>query len=334
MTDALLQSYLPLFVWTGLGLIFSGALPASLPRLLGRSLYWVGVPVEILALARQTDFSAEVSLAPPLTVGTLLCGFTIAWMVLQGLQSGLQSRFLQGVFLPLTGGDRTSEDSHPLTQALAPAQRGSFLVSSVLGNTGFIGLAIAPHFVSADAWGWLVSYSVTQNVVGTYGMGVFIASYYGRQAAHPQIGRLLKDVLTVPSLWAFVLGYSTQAVPLPEMVEFGLHRSITLVIPAALLLMGIRLRQLHGWKSLQIAVVPMLLKTIALPLLVGLITHMWGLPQDAQLSLVLMAGMPSAFAGLILAEEYEIDRSLVASSIVLTTVICLLLIPLWLWLFR
>lgn len=320
MTD-LLQSYLPLFVWIGLGLIFSGWLPVSLPRLLGRSLYWVGVPVEILALARQTNFTAEIGLAPLLTIATLLSGFLLAWVVLQIFQARLAA------------GDRPGDAATPSAQPLSPPQRGSFLIASVLGNTGFVGLAIAPSFVGLDYWGWLVSYSVTQNVIGTYGIGVLIASYYGRQAAQLQIGRLVKDVLTVPSLWAFVLGYSTQSVPLPESLESGLRGSIALVIPAALLLMGIRLRQLQGWKSLQLALLPMLLKTIALPLLLGLAASLLQLPQPAQLSLVLMAGMPSAFAGLILAEEYSIDRPIAASSIVLTTASCLLMIPLWLFLF-
>ncbi|MBD2023154.1 AEC family transporter [Leptolyngbya sp. FACHB-711] len=324
MTDALLQSYLPLFAWTGLGLIFSGSLPASLPRLLGRSLYWVGVPLEILALARQTNFAAEVGLAPLLIIATLLSGFTIAWLVLQAMQSRLE---FQSVAAGLTA------ENCSAVQPFCPAERGSFLIASVLGNTSFVGLAIAPAFVGADYWGWLVSYCVTQNVIGTYGTGVFLASYYGRQADHPQVKELIKDVLTVPSLWAFLLGYSTQSIPLPAIMESGLHGSIAFVIPAALLLMGTRLRQLQGWKSLKIAIVPMLLKTIALPGLLGLVTHFLALPQPAQLALVLMAGMPSAFAGLILAEEYEIDRSLIASSIVLTTGSCFLLIPLWLWLF-
>jgi len=47
----------------------------------------------------------------------------------------------------------------------------------------------------------------------------------------------------------------------------------------------------------------------------------------------LMSGMPSAFAGLILAEEYELDRDLIASSIALSTGALLMTIPLWLGLF-
>jgi malate permease and related proteins len=44
---------------------------------------------------------------------------------------------------------------------------------------------------------------------------------------------------------------------------------------------------------------------------------------------VLMSGMPCAFAGLILAEEYHLDGNLVASSIIVSTLIFLAMIPVW-----
>jgi len=51
------------------------------------------------------------------------------------------------------------------------------------------------------------------------------------------------------------------------------------------------------------------------------------------LALVLMSGMPTAFANVILAEEYNLDRQIAASSILLSTVSLPLIIPLWLALF-
>lgn len=54
-----------------------------------------------------------------------------------------------------------------------------------------------------------------------------------------------------------------------------------------------------------------------------------GFSAEFRLALVLMSGMPTAFAGLILAEEYELDRELIASSIVITSV----MIPFWLFWF-
>jgi len=141
-------------------------------------------------------------------------------------------------------------------------------------------------------------------------------------------------VLTVPSLWAFAIGSLTRSVALPELAEQVLHASLWFVIPGAFLLMGMRLSQLHGWKSIQLALLPTLLKMVILPITVGLGTTLLGLSGDARLALVLMSGMPSAFAGLILAEEYELDRELIASSIALTTIALLFTIPLRLFFFR
>jgi hypothetical protein len=98
--------------------------------------------------------------------------------------------------------------------------------------------------------------------------------------------------------------------------------------------MGIRLGQIQGWKSFQLALVPAVLKVLVLPGLVGIGTTLIGLPTDSRLALVLMSGMPTAFAGLILAEEYDLDRELIASSIVVTSVLLLLILPVWLVLFN
>ncbi|NEQ29053.1 MAG: AEC family transporter, partial [Microcoleus sp. SIO2G3] len=175
-------------------------------------------------------------------------------------------------------------------------------------------------------------YSVTHNLLGTYGIGVAIASFFGRDQQQPWWVQV-RDVLTVPSLWAFAIGTLTRPIPFPDLVEASLHRSIWVVIPCALGLMGIRLAQLQGWKSLKLAIVPACLKVLVIPLLVGIATTLFHFEPPARLAMVLMSGMPTAFAGLILAEEYELDRELIASSILLTTVLLLLAIPLWLVLF-
>lgn len=326
MTDTLVQAYAPLLFWTGLGIFICRFLPESFPRLLGRSLYWVGIPLEIFALARQTEFSQQASLAPIITVATLLGGLGLAWLTLQGMKQAEQARRVE------------VEKGKETVLAIAPhwqqrPRQGSFLIGSVLGNTGFVGLAIAPVFVSSQFQSWLVLYSVTQNIVGTYGIGVFLASYFGRPDQDNRWWTQLRDVLTVPSLWAFAISTVTRSIEIPPLIEMGLHRSIWLVIPAALLLMGMRLSQIRGWQSLRLAIAPAVVKAIVMPLLVGILTPFAGIGADARLALVLMAGMPTAFAGLILAEEYELDRELIASSIVLTTGTLLLTIPLWLVLF-
>jgi malate permease and related proteins len=318
-----------------MGIVVMRFLPDALPRFLGRSLYWFGIPIEIFALARQSDLGHQVGLAPLITIATLVCALGVGFCILQIIKQG-------ELLTPEKLAEKSAQQLEPelplenrsfAALMQSRARQGSFLISSMLGNTGFVGLAITPAFISPENQSWLVLYSVTQNVVGTYGIGVFVSSYFGRPDEKNHWWLQLRDVLTVPSIWGFVLGMTTRSLPFPNLVESGLRSSVGIVIAAALLLMGMRLSQLRGWRSLKLAIVPSVLKVVVMPLFLGIALVLMRFPAEPRLALVLMAGMPSAFAGLILAEEYELDRELIASCIVLTTVALLVLLPLWLWLF-
>jgi hypothetical protein len=59
-----------------------------------------------------------------------------------------------------------------------------------------------------------------------------------------------------------------------------------------------------------------------------------GLTGDARFSMALMAGTPTAFTAIILAEKYDLDRQITANSILLSTLIFPLTILLWVVLFK
>ncbi len=329
MTETLFHAYTPLILWTILGLFIFRFLPEWLPHQLGRGLYWVGVPIQLFTLARQSQLSEYTSgtslplLASIVTLGTLAVGLVVASLVLWGWKLFLSHK------------SKVSFSELPKYYGLDSSSQGSFILAAVLGNTGFVGLAIAPFLINSDTLSWAVLYSITHNVTGPYGFGVVIASYFSHsQEASHRWWMQLREVLTVPSLWAFLFGYLTYKVPLPEVVESGLQGSVGIVIACAFLLTGIRLAQLRGWKSIKIALLPAFIKTCILPLLVGLATtFLLGLSGDRRLAMVLMSGMPSAFAGLILAEEYNLDHDLIASSIIISTLLLLLMLPLWILIF-
>ncbi|WP_066383540.1 MULTISPECIES: AEC family transporter [unclassified Anabaena] len=328
MAESLVHAYTPLILWMGLGLLIFRFLPNWLPKFLGRGLYWVGVPLELVALARQDNqhpvggvegFPIQASLV---TLGALLLGLIVSWLVWWGWQ------YFNPRFFKANLGESVSKP------VLDSATKGSFLLAAVLGNTGFVGLAIAPYLIKVDALNWAVIYSITHNVIGPYGVGVLIASYFSHTRSKNRWWMQLWDLLTVPPLWGFVMGKLTQNIPLPEVLESGIQASVDVVIAAAFLLTGMRLAQLQRWKNLQLALLPSVLKVVITPLLVGLLTT-WclGLSGDRRLAMVLMSGMPSAFAGLILAEEYNLNRDLIVSSIIISTILLLLVLPVWIQVF-
>jgi predicted permease len=212
---------------------------------------------------------------------------------------------------------------------LGQASLGSFLLAAMLGNTGFIGLALAAVLFDTHIINWAVLFSVASNVAGNYGIAVFIASYFGNSETKNHWWIQLRDVLTVPSIWGFIIGFNTRSIHLPPAVESGLQQAVWVVIVFALLLVGLRLGDLKGWRSLERAVLPTLLKVLIVPMLIGLGATFFGVIGDARLMLVLMSGTPTGLSVLILAEVYELDRELLASSIATTFAGMLLVLPLW-----
>lgn len=315
MNETLLHAYAPLILWTGLGLLLFRFMPENFPRLLGRGLYWVGVPLQVLGLARSTDFSKNSGVAPIVTVGALGLGFIVAWLSLQVWKYFAKSK------------------SNQPTDVLSRSFIGSFMLAAMLGNTGFVGLAIAPSLISDSSMSWVVFFSITHNLIAPNGVGVLIASYFGRPLQKNHWWVQVKDVLSVPTLWVFAIGFLTRNVPLPEIIESGIQGSLAIVIASAFLLIGMRLAQLKGWKSFKLALFPSILKVVVMPAFVGIVMTLLGLSGEPRLAVVLMSGMPSALLGLILAEEYDLDRELVASSIILTTLLLLIMIPLWVLIF-
>jgi malate permease and related proteins len=346
-------------LWTSIGLLLFKFLPNSLPKHLGHALYWVGVPLQVLVLARQSNLSLALWFPSAVTLTVLLLGLGLALLSLQILK-GLSALILRHIKWS-TSTNQSSESSFlysplyfselvklpdlklkllPLSkfcERVWPSQRsgrGSFVLASILGNTGFVGMAIAPSFVSQAYLGWVVIYGVANNLFGSYGLGVVLASHFGESQEKQSWLTKLRVVLCVPTLWAFCIGCLSRPIHFTKFIELGLNDLLWAVIPSSFLLIGMQLSKLKGGvKGLQSALLPAAIKMLAIPCLAGIGLTFLGVAGDARLALVLMAGMPTAFANLILAEEYDLDRQLAAGCILISTLGLPIAIPLWLTLF-
>jgi malate permease and related proteins len=332
-------------VWTGLGLFFYYLLPDSWPKKLGRSLYWVVVPLQVLGLAHNSDFAKAPWLPPLAAIAVLIVGLVASILCLQGLKPESNSSS-EWTSLSLEDIEAKASETFINNSSInlpelfknawpkQPSSRGSFILAAMLGNTIYIGLAVIPFLVSVNYMGWIVIYGITHSLLGSYGMGVFLASYFGRtQHQHNWLSQLI-DVLTVPSLWAFVLGLISQSINYPNLMDLVLQIARWTVVPAVFILLGMQLGKFRGVQGLQTALIPALIKMLVLPIIAGVGLTIFGLHGDARLTLVLMAGMPTSSSNLILAEEYNLDSQLAAGSILLSTIALPLLLPLWVFVFQ
>lgn len=315
MIQTLFKAYTPLFTWIGLGLILSRFSSDKLAKWLGQSLYWVGVPLQLLVLARHTNVETG-GLIPILGVAVLILSLALA--------------LLTWWFWQWFNKIKAEQKSVEVSDYLKKASLGSFILATILGNTGFVGLTLTQVLTGPENNDWAVLFSVTNNVVGTYGIAVLIASYFGQRTTENHWWIQLRDIATVPSLWTFFIGLNTQFVQLPALIELGLEQAVWVVIALALLLVGLRLGTIKEYQNLNIAIIASVLKVVIIPLLVGLGATYAGIIGEQRLVLVLMSGTPTGLSVLILAEVYDLDRNLLASSIALTFIGLFLVLPLWL----
>jgi malate permease and related proteins len=108
-------------------------------------------------------------------------------------------------------------------------------------------------------------------------------------------------------------------------------------LTAALTLIGMRLSQIKSWDSLPLAGVSVIIKTIIVPFIVSAFLPILGVTGKTALVITLQMAMPPAFASLILAEAFDLDRQLSVSaklarrkSFALGSAVLLLTLPIWL----
>jgi len=309
----LLQLYIPLTIWVGLGIILGRTLPAVVARRLGVGLFWVGVPLGIMIFLRQADLSGNIWIAPLVSWSAVGLGAAIAtgWMWFTG-----QSR------------SRLGRKTWP------PSTQGSFLNASMFGNTGYLGYPVTLALVGPQYFAWAVFYDTLGSTLASYGMGVAMASNFGDNPAiahrSSHVRRTAIALLKNPALWGFTAGLGFQRVELPASVETVLQSIAWTVIAFSLLLLGMRLSQVSTWAYLQQATISLSIKMLIVPLLLALVLGILGITGAPRLVLVLQAAMPPAFATLILAEAYNLDRDLTVTALAVGSVGLLFTLPVWL----
>ncbi len=303
MFDELAHQLLPLYLFligtAAVGWLLGRLLPPSAPVRLGQFLFWIGVPIGILSFLRRADLSGGIWLAPAVAWAAIGSGLLLA-------RTWLKSR-----------------------QQWHSSARGSFMLSSMVGNTGYLGYPVALALVGESYFAWALFYDMFGTVFGSYGLGSVLASRYGGDD-RPKVSPL-KTLTRNPTLWAVPVGVLFRQVPLPEFGERLLQGWAWMAVTLSLLLIGMRLGQLSSWHNFGRSLPAVGIKMVLVPLVWGSILAGLGLHGAPLLVMQLQSAMPPAFGTLILAETYNLDRDLTASALAIGSIGLLLTLPFWLW---
>jgi hypothetical protein len=203
------------------------------------------------------------------------------------------------------------------------------LLTVLLTNAGNYGMSVNLLAFGRDGLAQASLFFLASAIV-SYTAGVLIASL-GRAGVRESLLGLAR----VPTIWAVLAAFAMLrlGVALPGPAMSAVHLLGAACVPVFLVVLGMQLRgaRMRG------PVRPMLFAT-GLRLLGGTaagiaLAPLFGLEGAARQAGVLQSAMPSAVIGAILSTEYDVEPGLVASVVLLTTLLSpLTLTPLLAWL--
>jgi len=223
-----------------------------------------------------------------------------------------------------------------LTVKRSRKTRGAFIVSSFRVNMAFIGLPIiwAAFGGLAMAKATLViAFLVPVNIVYT----IVIFKIYSRGDEKLDIKRMLKSIVTDPviisTILAIILSYFK--VGFPDFINSSLDIISGLTVAVALISIGASFRFDHLKKDIGTVSYISFNKLIIMPIIALLVAqYLFKVDTLDRNVIVTLFATPMAVAAYIMAKELRSNHSLVASALILTTIISALTLSGWLLVLR
>jgi len=203
---------------------------------------------------------------------------------------------------------------------------GGFILAAALGNTGYIGYPITTALLGESGLVRAIFYDVFGTVGCLLLVGLFIAERFGH--AEEKGINPLREALTFPAVIALAVGLALRSVAIPEMVSTGLDTLANLVVPLIMISVGVSLRPGAIREQAGPLAFLSVIRLVFAPLVaLGIGTVAFADPAAVRL-VVLEAGMPSMMLTLVVGERFGLDTDFIAAAILVTTVACVVTIPL------
>jgi predicted permease len=209
----------------------------------------------------------------------------------------------------------------PLTK-ISGASRQAFLPCAMFANVGPIGIPLIALAYGPEGVATAVVLLVISNILHfTLGAAVMSGKADWRM------------VYANPLVWATALGIASSQlkIVLPEWAQTSGTMIGSVLVPMMLMSLGVRLASSQvadAWAGVKASVLILLVRLIAAFLILGVLP-LQGLERGA---LILFACLPAAVFNFMLADKFQVQPNIVASTVILGHVFSLAFLPLGLWL--
>ncbi len=304
--NLMVEVMLPLSLLVGAGavwpLLFPDTDAEALRSQLNRLVLYLFFPCILFAVGASTRITGDL-LAVPLLVGLGMLGSGVVLFLLLYVS--------------------------PLGRGLADPTRAALMIGGMWGNTFNLGAPVLMFFFGRDAVRYAVFNDMLMTMPFVWTLGVWIATRLGSHGSVDSYPSVWRVVLSIPLLWAFLLGLVLQYTGLAYApLVNAAHMIGQATIPLVLFVLGMTI----PWRNLTprpeiLAVAG--IKLLFAPLLVAIAARLLFAPlNEAHYAASIEATTPAMMTVLLLAERFRLDSAAAALLIGWSTILFWLTLPL------
>ncbi len=281
--------------------IFADAQPDLLRTQLNRVVMYVFYPCILFAVAASTPITPALLSVPLLVgIGTLISG-ALLYLVLY---------------------------RSPLGRNLTDPTRAVLMLGGMWGNTFNIGAPVLIFFFGRDATRYAIYNDVVMTMPLVWSLGVWIATRLGSHESNVSYPSVWRVLLTMPPIWAFILGFASQQLGLTYApLVSAAHFVGQAAIPVVLFVLGLTI----PWRNLTPRpeiLAAAAIKLLLMPVIVWFTARAL-FPQmgEAQYASVVEATTPAMMTTLLLADRFKLDAATAGLMVGWTTLLFWLTLP-------
>ena len=212
----------------------------------------------------------------------------------------------------------------------SPPVAGAVILAATFPNATYLGLPVLEAAFGPWARGVAIQYDLFACTPLLFTLGILVASRYGNTAEMAR--NMAGELLRIPALLAAVLAVFLNIMDVPShSVLDGLLGLLERgVVPLMLFSLGLSLEWNRAhWQTLPSVIPVVVLRLFIVPAIILLFASVIGLTGEWKAAVVLETAMPSMVLGIVFCDRYNLDVSIYAAAVTITTVLSLLTLPMW-----
>ncbi len=210
------------------------------------------------------------------------------------------------------------------------AETGAIVLAIAFPNATYMGLPVLEATFGPWARSIAIQYDLFACTPLLFTLGILLAMRFG--SGTESRANIYKGLLRIPPLWAALVAILLNVFKVPQIESLSgllslLERG---VVPLMLFSLGLSLEWSRDrWRLLPSLIPVVVFRLLLIPALVLLLLNGLHVGGDVRTAIVMEAAMPSMVLGIVISDRYNLDTSLYAAAVTVTTALSLVTLPLW-----